>query len=65
MKQLNTQLVCHFQIIYHTLKHDSHKTLLQIMMTNSIYRKTHSKGITTDLTTVGITISYLEKKIQR
>ena len=65
MEQLNTQLACHFQIIYYKLTHGSHKTPLQIMMTNSIYRKTRSKGIITDLTTAEVTITYREMKIKR
>ena len=55
----------HFQITYYKLTHGKHKTSLQIMMANSIYGKTSSKGIITDLNTARVTISYIELKKQR
>ena len=65
MEQLNTQLACHFQITYHKLINCRHKTPLHFIIANSIYNKTQSKGIVTDLTTVKITISHKQMKRQR
>ena len=55
MKQLNTQLPSFKLFII-----SRHKTSLQIIIANSIYRKSRSKGIVTALTTVGVTINYHE-----
>ena len=55
----------YFQITYYKLTYGKHKTSLQIMKANSIYEKTRSKGIITNLNTAGVTISYTELKRQR
>ena len=65
MEQLNTQLACHFQITYYKLINCRHKTPWHFIIANSIYNKTQSKGIVTDLTTVKITISHKQMKRQR
>ena len=65
MELLNAQLACHFQFSYYKLTPGRHKTPLHFMMANSVYNKTYSKGIITDLNTIRVTISYRQVKRQR
>ena len=65
LKKLKNQLSAHFQITYYKLTHGTHKTPLQILTADSVYGRTRSKGIITNLNFIGATTSYTEMKRQR
>ena len=65
LKKLKNQLSAHFQITYYKLTHGKRKTPLQILTTNSVYGRTRSKRIITNLNFIGATTSYPEMKRER
>ena len=64
-KRVCVQLRCLYQIMYYRFSHGKRKTPLQVMMGESIYGKTRSKGLISNLNTVGVTVSYYEVKRHR
>ena len=58
LKKLKNQLSAHFQITYYKLTHGKRKTPLQILTTNSVYERTRSKCIITNLNFIGATTRY-------
>ena len=65
IKRQVVKLSCHFQITYYHFSRGRRRAPLQVMMGESVYGKTRSKGLISNLNTIGVTTSYPSVKRHR